>query len=104
MLEKLSSESVVVAGPFSFSGSTARIWKLTQTDNQVIKWLVLIPATLILIFAAWCIVAVWYFIVFGLFGLFSIPFGLLMRSRRNHKRTALQHREDLDAIEKQRRP
>lgn len=99
MPERLMSEDVVIAGPLSFSGSAARIWKLTQADNQLLKWLLLMPIALISVFAAWCAVIIWYFIVFGLFGILSIPFGLLMRSRRSHKRTTLQHREVLDAID-----
>lgn len=98
MSEKLASERIVVSAPTSFSGSAARIWKLTETSNDVLKWFVLIPVALLLILLAWSFVAIWYFIIFGLFGIFVIPFRLLTRSRRNRKRNKLQHRELLEAV------
>lgn len=98
MSEKLASEKVIVSAPTSFSGSAVRIWKMTDSDNAWLKWLLLVPVALILIFMAWSFVAIWYFIIFGLFGIFVIPFRLLTRSGRNRKRNALQHRELLEAI------
>jgi len=98
MSEKLASEKVVVSAPTSFSGSTARIWKMTDSDNTALKWLLLVPVALCLIFMAWSLVAIWYFIIFGLFGIFVIPFRLLTRSGRNRKRNKLQHRELLEAV------
>ena len=98
MSEKLASEKVVVSAPTSFSGSAARIWKITNSDNAWLKWFLLVPLALILIFMAWSFVAIWYFIIFGLFGIFVIPFRLLTRSGRNRKRNALQHRELLAAV------
>ena len=47
---------------------------------------------------AWSLVAIWYVVIFGLFGIFVIPFRLLTRSGRNRKRNALQHRELLEAV------
>ena len=102
MTERLKSENVVISAPLSFSGSAARIWRMTRIDSQLIKWLVLVPIALVFILFAWCFVMIWYVIIFGLFGIFVIPFRLLTRSRRNRKRTRLQHREVLEAIEKQR--
>jgi Flp pilus assembly protein TadB len=98
MSEKLASEKVVVSAPTSFTGSAARIWKMTDSDNAWLKWLLLVPVALILIFMAWSFVAIWYFIIFGLFGIFVIPFRLLTRSGRNRKRNKLQHRELLEAV------
>ena len=98
MNEKLASEKIVVSAPTSFSGSAARIWKMTDSDNATLKWLLLVPIALCLIFMAWSFVAIWYFIIFGLFGIFVIPFRLLARSGRNRKRNKLQHRELLEAI------
>ena len=98
MSEKLASEKIVVSAPTSFSGSAARIWKITESDNDLLKWLLLVPIALCLIFMAWSFVAFWYFIIFGLFGIFVIPFRLLTRSGRNRKRNSLQHRELLEAI------
>ena len=98
MSKKLASEKVVVSALTSFSGSAARIWKMTDSDNVALKWLLLVPIALCLIFMAWSFVAIWYFIIFGLFGIFVIPFRLLTRSGRNRKRNALQHRELLEAV------
>ncbi len=47
---------------------------------------------------AWSFVAMWYVVIFGLFGIFVIPFRLLTRSGRNRKRNKLQHRELLEAV------
>jgi Flp pilus assembly protein TadB len=98
MSEKLASEKVIITAPTSFSGSAARIWKITESDNDLLKWLLLVPIALGLIFMAWSLVAIWYFIIFGLFGIFVIPFRLLTRSGRNRKRNSLQHRELLEAV------
>lgn len=98
MATKLSSEKVIVSAPTSFSGSAARIWKLTESNNDLLKWLVLVPIALCLVFIAWSFVAIWYFIIFGLFGILVIPFRFLTRSGRNRKRNKLQHRELLEAI------
>lgn len=98
MDSKLASEKVVISAPTSFSGSAARIWKMTDSDNAWLKWFLLVPVALILIFMAWSFVAIWYFIIFGLFGIFVIPFRLLTRSGRNRKRNKLQHRELLEAV------
>jgi Flp pilus assembly protein TadB len=102
MGSKLASEKVVISAPTSFSGSAARIWKMTDSDNAWLKWFLLVPLALILIFMAWSFVAIWYFIIFGLFGIFVIPFRLLTRSGRNRKRNKLQHRELLAAVREER--
>lgn len=98
MNDKLASEKVVVSAPTSFSGSAARIWKMTDANNAAVKWLLLVPIALCLVLMAWSLVAIWYVIIFGLFGIFVIPFRLLTRSGRNRKRNSLQHRELLEAI------
>lgn len=100
---KLKSEKVVISAPTSFSGSAARIWKMTEIDNAALKWLLLVPVALCLILMAWSLVAIWYVIIFGLFGIFVIPFRLFTRSNRKHKRNELQHRELLDAVQKNNR-
>ena len=98
MSEKLASEKVIISAPTSFSGSAARIWKMTDSDNVTLKWFLLVTVALCLIFMAWSLVAIWYVIIFGLFGIFVIPFRLLTRSSRNRKRNAMQHRELLEAV------
>lgn len=103
MSDKLASEKVVVSAPTSFSGSAARVWKMTDVNNAAVKWLLLVPIALCLVLMAWSLVAMWYVIIFGLFGIFVIPFRLLTRSGRNRKRSKLQHREVLQAIQDNKR-
>lgn len=98
MSKKLASEKIIVSAPTSFSGSAQRIWKITNTDNPMLKWFVLAPVALCLIIGVWMLVFIWYIVIFGLFGIFVIPFRLLTRSGRNRKRNKLQHRELLEAI------
>ena len=98
MSNRLTSEKVIVSAPTSFSGSAQRIWKITNTSNLKLKWFVLAPIALCLIMSAWILVFMWYIVIFGLFGIFVVPFRLLTRSGRYHKRSKLQHRELLEAI------
>ncbi len=44
------------------------------------------------------LVFMWYIVIFGLFGIFVIPFRFLTRSGRYNRRSKLQHRELLEAI------
>ncbi len=97
MEQKLSSEQIVLAAPMSFSGSRARIWRVTGSNNVWLKWLALIPIGLILIATAWCAVAIWYVI----FGIWLIPYRLFRRGQRKNKKHELQHRELLDAVKHQ---
>lgn len=100
MSEKLASEQVVVSAPFSFAGSTQRIWKITKTDNAPFKWFLLVPVALTLIMFAWMFVCFWYVIMYVVFGIFFIPFRLWRRGARKNKRNELRHREMLDLIER----
>ncbi len=98
MSHQLASEKVVVSAPLSFSGSALRIWKITNVENPILKTaLGLIAATLIV--CAWVFVAMWYFVMYVLFGVFFFIFRLFTRSRRKSKRDKLRHREVLDAID-----
>ena len=98
MNNQLRSEKVVVSAPFSFAGSTQRIWKMTNVDSIILK-LFLVPLAIILIMFAWMFVACWYFVIYVLFGLWFIPYRLLRRGSRKRKQEKLRHREVLDAIE-----
>lgn len=98
MSDKLGSEKVVISAPLSFAGSAQRIWKITNTDNTLLKWLLFAPIALLLIMFTWSFVAIWYVVIFGLFGIFVIPFRLWTRGSRKRKRENLQHRELLQAI------
>ena len=100
MVEKLASEKVVLSSPMSFSGSAARLWRVTQNNNAWLKWLVLAPVIAIVIFVSWTIVAIWYVIMYVLFGIFFIPWRLFRRSHRKNKKLELQHREVLEHIKK----
>ena len=64
----------------------------------MLKWFVLVPIALCLIMGVWMLVFMWYIVIFGLFGIFVIPFRLLTRSGRHNRRSKLQHRELLNAI------
>ena len=88
MSEKLASEKIVVASPMSFSGSAARL--LNLSDNLLVRVLFIVPAILFW----WCLVALWYMF----FGIFLIPFRLVMRGSRKRKRDEARHRELLQAV------
>jgi uncharacterized membrane-anchored protein len=93
---RLASEKVVISAPISFHGSAVRIWKITDTENTALKWLLAIPVALFLIFIAWNVVLYWYLV----FGILLVPYRLIRRSSRKNKRDSLRHRELLSAIEK----
>ncbi|MEO5948869.1 MAG: hypothetical protein ABIP74_00515 [Candidatus Saccharimonas sp.] len=103
MAEYLKSEKVVVSAPLSFAGSAQRLWKITNTSNTLLKWLLLVPIALTLIACAWMFVCFWYVIMYVVFGIFFIPFRLWRRGARKNKRNNLRHREVLSAIEKDQR-
>ncbi len=101
MSEKLASEKIVVSAPFSFAGSAQRTWKITNTNNTLLRWIILVPMALFIIMFAWMFVAVWYFFMYFLFGIFFVPFRLWRRGARKNKRNQHRHREVLNAIERQ---
>jgi len=88
MSEKLDSEKIVISSPMSFSGSAARL--LNLSDNLIFRILLIFPAILIW----WSLIAIWYL----LFGVFLIPFRLIMRGSRKKKRDEARHRELLQAV------
>jgi hypothetical protein len=90
---KLQSEQVVVEAPMSFAGSAKRIWKLTDQENQWVRYLMMVLAVT-LIAIAWTLVLVWY----CTFGLLLVPYRLMRRGSRKSKKQALQHRENLEAL------
>lgn len=90
---KLASEQVVVAAPLSFSGSAKRIWKMTDQENQWVRYLLMVVAATLIVMA-WGVVLVWYCI----FGLLLVPYRLIRRGGRKEKKRALQHREQLEAL------
>jgi hypothetical protein len=79
----------------SFAGSAARLWKLTQLAPDGWAHVGVVAAAVVLIGAAWLLVAAWYL----LWGLLLVPYRLIRRGSRKRKREALMHREQLAAIE-----
>lgn len=96
-MEKLESEKVIVEAPLSFTGATKRIWRLTENENQKLRWFLLIPLTLVLLFFVYCFILCWYTV----FGVFLLPYRLIRRSQRKNKRDELRHRELLAASKAQ---
>lgn len=96
MNSKLPSEKVVISSPLSFSGSAARIWKITEVKNALLKYLLLVPIALALMVVAWLFVIGWYM----LFGIFLIPYRLFRRGQRKEKRDRIRHREILQNLER----
>src|SRR4051812_48054036 len=93
---KLESEKVVIAAPLSYAGSAARLWKLTGiTANPWARIAIAAAVIILLIMPAWVLVTAWYFT----FGLLLVPYRLIRRGSRKHKREALQHRELIGAIQ-----
>jgi hypothetical protein len=97
---KLASEKVVIAAPMSLAGSAARIWKLTGLTDQPVGRIALGLGAVLLIALAWTVVLAWYLC----WGVFLIPYRMIRRGSRKRKREALQHREQLAAIESLRPP
>jgi hypothetical protein len=91
---KMRSEQVVVSAPLSFAGSAQRIWKLTDQETDALKYGMMALAVLVLIPAAWIVVAFWY----CTFGLLLVPYRMIRRGNRKDKVRAMQHREQLEAL------
>lgn len=94
----LASEQVVVAAPMSFAGSAGRLWKLTRLGAHPAWKTLTIPTAITLIALAWAVILCWYVI----FSVFLVPYRLMRRGSRKRKREALQHREMLAALDRQR--
>jgi hypothetical protein len=79
----------------SYVGSAARIWKLTGVTANAGGRVALGALAIVLIGCAWVVVTSWYLT----FGLLLVPYRIVRRGSRKHKREALQHREMLAAIQ-----
>jgi hypothetical protein len=77
-----------VSSTMSFTGSAQRIWRgLGENEPKALFGTLAIS----LIAVAWCFVVCWYVILYGLFGIFFIPFRLLTRGqRKTHRNQVLQ--------------
>lgn len=88
-MSKLESEKIIIESPTSFTGATKRLWKVVEDKHwaiQVIYGVVVFPIAYTFIF-------MWYVIIFGLFGIFVIPFRLFTRGSRKKKVEEARHRE-----------
>lgn len=72
---------MTVSAPMSFSGSAARLWRLTGSDNLVVKY-ISVPLVVALVLCVWAVVAAWYVVSIGLFGVFFFLFRLWRRTSR----------------------
>jgi hypothetical protein len=78
------------ASPMSFVGGTRRMttWAGEKTGGMsAFAW----TAAVLGLPMFWIFLIVWYFVVFGLFGLFTIPFRFFRRGQR--KSLALQQEQ-----------
>jgi hypothetical protein len=103
--DRLDSEKVVVAAPFSYAGSAQRIWPYfkrradgaqqrsdeTRDALLALGWSTLGALTIGL---AWFGVTCWYTI----FGLLVVPYRLIRRGQRKRQVEALRQRELLAAV------
>lgn len=94
--DTLDSEKVILESPMSFTGATKRIWPemMDKNVNKYVKWLLLFPMTLFVLYIVYAVIFTWYMI----FGLLLLPFRLMMRSSRNKKKQEMQHRELLQSL------
>jgi hypothetical protein len=96
--QRLKSEEIVIASPFSYAGSTERIWKMTRRDvAQDNPWakVGLITVAVLLVAGAWLAVTGWYMI----WGLVVVPYRLIRRGQRKRKLDAARHRELLEGMQ-----
>lgn len=83
-------ESQSVAAPLSYVGSAQRIWRLSHNAPRA----AFVPISMLMVACAWIFVTWWYVLIFGVFGIFVIPFRLVTRGQRKRLRQAeRQHRE-----------
>ena len=77
-------KSTTYSAPLSFVGSARRILRWTKgalernPHLRVPLWILTVLALLV----SWAFVFCWYVIIFGLFGIFVIPYRLIRRSQR----------------------
>lgn len=102
---RLDSEKVVVAAPFSYTGSAERIWPYFKRRFDEAKQRSEEPKDALMAYgwgtlgalsigAAWLGVTCWYLT----FGLLVVPYRLIRRGQRKRKIEALRQRELLGAV------
>jgi uncharacterized protein HemY len=70
------------ASPMSYVGSTRRMLAWAQQDRATGAQIAVWTATILGLLIVWAFLAAWYLVIFGLFGLFVIPYRLIRRSQR----------------------
>lgn len=92
----MSSEQIIIAAPFSYAGSGARIWRplrrranATSNGWAQVGWGAL---AVTLVALAWTGVTAWYLT----FGLLLVPYRLIRRGQRRRKLEDVRHRELLE--------
>lgn len=77
------------SSPLSFTGATSRIVRaISRTEPEWLSLTLLITAWVILLPVVWAFLVAWYVVVFGLFGIFAIPWRLHRRSQRRAQHLA----------------
>lgn len=85
-------KSQTYASPMSYVGSTRRILAWAKKDAvrnagvNVLVWIAAASALLLM----WTFLVIWYFVVFGLFGVFVFPFRMIRRSQRKSQHVQRQ--------------
>jgi len=87
-------KSQTYSAPLSYVGSTRRLiaWAAKAAKRSPVFALLAWTLAVITMLLAWAFVTCWYVVVFGLFGIFMIPYRLVRRSSRKSQhiqRTAL---------------
>lgn len=77
------------SSPLSFTGSTSRIIRaISRTEPGWLSITLLVIAWAILLPAVWALLIAWYAVIFGVFGIFAIPWRLHRRSQRRAQHLA----------------
>ncbi|MFW5933714.1 MAG: hypothetical protein ACOCT8_03175 [Actinomycetota bacterium] len=77
----------MIQSPLSFTGSAARIWRVTDRDGAM-RWVAIVVAV-VAIAVAWVVVLAWTLF----WGIFLIPWRLIRRGSRKRKLERRRHRE-----------
>jgi len=87
------------AAPLSFVGSTRRAtaW-VRKVGTNWWKAALAVALVLVLVPAVWLFIFTWYLVVFGLFGLFTIPFRLIRRGQRKSLHAQQQQLATMQAM------
>lgn len=70
------------ASPMSYVGATRRMLVWAQRDRATWAEIAAWTAVALGLVLVWALLGVWYVLIFGLFGLFVIPYRLVRRSQR----------------------